>query len=136
VRVWSSEHTVGNAEIDHQHEYLVSLINAVEIAATTGAGASTIDLVLGLLTRHLKLHFLNEESLMQQSGYPELADHASQHAWCAHQFDRLTDAYRAGDTELENVLRFLDMWLDTHTFAKDREYANWARAAASASGTP
>jgi hemerythrin len=136
VRVWTGEHKVGNAAIDDQHEYIVSLINAVEIAATTGAGASTIDLVLGLLTRHLKLHFVSEEAAMQQAGYPGLEEHAAQHAWCAHQFDRLINAYRAGETELENVLKFLDMWLDSHTFAKDREYAAWASSAASASGTP
>lgn len=126
--VWNTEHSVGNPDIDEQHEHIVELINAVEVAATTGAGASSVDLVLDLLTRYLKLHFSTEERVMRAAGYPELAAHAAEHAWCAAELAKMLASYRAAESSLDDALAFLAAWLQNHTLLRDREFAAWLRS--------
>jgi hemerythrin len=131
VTVWTTEHATGNLEIDEQHAHIVELINAVDEAATTGAGASTIELVLGLLTRYLAMHFSTEERLMRSVSYPGLPEHAQHHAWCVAELQGLLTKYRSNETSLDTVLQFVRDWLQAHTLTRDQEFAAFTRATAS-----
>jgi hemerythrin len=130
-----AEHATGIHEIDEQHAHIAELINAVDAAATTGAGVSTIDLVLGLLTRYLEVHFQAEERLMRSVGYPALTAHAAHHRWCGEQVDGLLQGYRDGKNGIDAPLNFVRDWMANHTLTRDKEFAAFVRGTRSASGT-
>jgi hemerythrin len=125
---WNTEHATGNVEIDEQHAHIFELINAVDAAVTTGAGASTIDLVLGLLLRYLAVHFAAEERLMRAVAYPAYLEHAEHHAECSREIQRVLAEYRRGAAKLDTVLTFVRNWLHTHTLTRDKELAAFTRA--------
>ncbi|HET8547624.1 MAG TPA: bacteriohemerythrin [Bryobacteraceae bacterium] len=133
--VWSAEHATGNSEIDEQHARILELVNAAHAAASTGAGASTIDLVLALLTRYLQRHFVAEEQLMRSVAYPGLTEHAEHHAWCLQELQRRLDDYHEGRSDLDSLLNLVCDWLDQHTLSRDKELAVFLRHRATATET-
>ena len=128
IVLWSDEYKVGNAELDHQHEHILSLLNALEVAGTSGEGAATSDVILSHLLRYLKKHFSDEEHLMTLVGYPEVASHRQQHENCKATLAQLVSSVESGEGCAGDCMPFLNDWLHSHMLGLDRQYASWLHA--------
>jgi hemerythrin len=124
---WTNEYSIGNEEIDRQHEHIISLVNALEIAGASGDGAATTDVVLTHLLRFLATHFAAEEQLMAQVGYPELGDHQEQHAECSCRLAQLVASVASGEMNSAECVPFIRGWLHSHMLNSDQRYASWLR---------
>jgi hemerythrin len=122
---WSGHYSLGNDEVDHQHEHILGLVNALELAGTSGGGAATADLVLGHLTRYLLRHFAAEEALMEALGYPELDVHREQHTRCGRKMEEFRAAVEAGAKNPVDCVPFVREWLHTHMLGSDQAYSAW-----------
>jgi|GEM_PF-721979 len=76
---WRKEMSVGNAWIDHDHKYLLCLINTVELALKAGDQEEFLIYTLDQLQDYTVEHFGREERIMRKIQYPKYAAHKSQH---------------------------------------------------------
>ena len=129
VVFWKDEYTIDDKQIDQQHEHIVALTNALEIAAASGEGAGTADLVLAHLVRFLATHFDTEERAMEAAAYPDLAEHRQQHAQFSRRLAQLVRSVESGELNVVDCVPVIRDWLHCHLLGSDQRFAFWVRAA-------
>jgi hemerythrin-like metal-binding protein len=120
---WSPALAIGNAAIDRQHQKLF------ELAADMVGDRDQVRAMrtLAALSEYVIVHFRDEEKLLEEIGYPELAAHKQLHdAFRA----RLAKLYaNAGGMRLdqiaEEVRLLINEWLTQHIMVVDREYVKY-----------
>ena len=76
-----------------------------------------------------RMHFLAEEGLMAQMGYPGVQEHREVHAQLIRQVQDIQGQLRRGEIALDGpLLRFLEDWLICHFQAEDREFSRHLQA--------
>lgn len=127
---WASTLELGIAEIDDQHKELVRLTNALhDELASASPRRPEIGAVLEGLVDYTHNHFIVEEVLFAQHGYPETPAHQAQHnRFTAKAMDLLLRFEDGAEVSIE-ALEFLKVWLIEHICKVDRAYLPFFRAA-------
>lgn len=121
---WNDRLSVNIASIDGQHKVLVSLINELHDAMTTGKSKDVIASVLGRLIEYTKNHFRHEEQCMTKTCYAMLKDHKCQHDDLAKKVLQFETDFKAGKVGLTmEVMTFLQQWLNNHIMKSDKAYS-------------
>ena len=96
---WRDDFCIGIAEVDHEHQVLIGLINAVHAALGADRSAERIEEFLGEIHARISAHFALEEKDMRSRRYPEFDPHKVDH-------ERLLDDIRdiMDDYSLRGVL--------------------------------
>jgi hemerythrin len=76
---WRKEFETGIAEVDHEHQELVALINRLADDISAGADKERIQAFLGEVFARIAAHFALEESVMRKHGYDEYEAHKAEH---------------------------------------------------------
>lgn len=76
---WRKDFETGIAEVDHEHQELVALINRLADEMTAGADKERIQAFLGEVFARIAAHFALEESVMRKHGYDEYEAHKAEH---------------------------------------------------------
>ncbi len=114
-----------NAMIDEDHAHCAELLMRCRMAEESA--------LLGLLDElaaHFEAHFAREEALMQETGFPPMPIHKTEHrrvlAWTAN----IADAARDGDIARLRTFLTVDAprWFADHAATMDMATANWAAA--------
>ncbi|MGE5467470.1 MAG: bacteriohemerythrin [Ignavibacteria bacterium] len=118
---WSPALAIGNPAIDRQHEKLFS------VAADMVADRDQVRAMrtLAALSEYVIVHFREEEKLLEEIGYPGLAQHRKLHEGFRSRLAKLY-ANAAGmrlDDIAAEVRRLVNDWLANHIMVADREYA-------------
>jgi hemerythrin-like metal-binding protein len=96
-----------------------------------GQAALQLAQTLYRLADYTEKHFRNEEALMRDAGYPELAEHSRVHRAMTEKVRRLREQVAAGDARITaEVLNFLTAWLSEHILKTDMKYAAHLQTAA------
>ena len=77
--IWDDSFSVGVPELDQHHQRLAELINELAASRDKPAHSEEIVDILSALSDYANHHFAHEEHLMGVRGYPDLADHLSEH---------------------------------------------------------
>lgn len=121
---WNEGYSVGIESIDLEHRALMADMNKLYEAFEAKAGKSALlDILDGLVIR-TRVHFQNEESYFEKTGYPETASHVMEHRELIRQIHKVQEDYEkeaAGTLPLDVVL-FLRDWLMEHIKASDKKY--------------
>ena len=121
---WQDCYSVGNERLDQQHQRLVALINQLGEAMDTGSERAVLMKILNSLAGYTKTHFAEEERLLEERAYPELADHRVEHATLNRQLaDFYRDFYMTSRPQTAEVMAFLQGWLYGHILEKDKSYS-------------
>jgi hemerythrin len=127
---WTQDLHVGVAHIDAQHQELFARAASFLAAAERGEGERHVLVTLGYLSGYAATHFEDEERLMRETGYPELAAHAREHQAFQATLHGLTMAFArhglSGDLAAATG-RELAAWLDDHVRTTDRALGHWVR---------
>jgi len=122
--LWTPEMSVGHDQLDADHQVLIELINRLS-AGDSDDDRTSIEFVIDELVQYTLMHFAREEALLEEIGYPELAEHRAAHAALAGRVEALRTRFcnglsgRLGD----DILDFLGNWLRDHILREDRGYA-------------
>lgn len=117
---WSDALSVGNAEIDAQHQKLVQLINGLHSHMIAGDAHEVMGKVLDRMIEYTAFHFGTEEKLMAQSGYPASAVHIAEHRKLVAKALDLQARFKSGKTALTmETMAFLRDWLQHHIAESD-----------------
>ena len=129
LMVWNDTFNVGDAEIDRQHRKLVAMLNDLHDSMMRGDGNRVMGSLLENLVRYTKTHFVTEEKLMTQSGYPGLRAHKAEHDALEAEVIKLFADWKAGRVALSlKVLTFLKNWLQGHILGSDTKLAAHLKA--------
>ncbi len=127
---WTPSLSVGDAEIDEQHQELFRRAERL-ITALRAGDRSEVDPVLGYLVDYVASHFEAEERLMRELDYPDRDAHQAAHDLFRVQFREMVGDYRRkGATALVSLTihNWLSAWLQEHVGAVDRKLGEWLRA--------
>jgi hemerythrin-like metal-binding protein len=76
---WNHACTVGVRAMDDQHGILMDTMNDLRLALVRGSGREQVSELLDRLIEFTRMHFWSEEQLMEQHGFPGLAEHRAEH---------------------------------------------------------
>lgn len=121
---WDASFSVNVAEIDNQHQKLVSLINQLDAAMRQGKGREVLDKTIAELITYALTHFKTEETYFEKFGYPDKDDHIKEH----REFSQKVAAFKKGMDERRlgltiEVMDFLSNWLTNHIKGTDKKYS-------------
>ncbi len=121
---WTPEFSVGNEEIDSQHQRLVGLVNQLHDAMVEGVVAERLGEFLVELVEYTKYHFSTEERLFEERGYPARDEHVAEHQDFVSRLLEYMEAYNEGNAAISvGMLQFLRGWILHHIREVDRQYA-------------
>lgn len=124
---WTPALSVGNAEIDEQHEELFRRAERL-IVALRGGDRTEVEPLVGYLNDYVVSHFQAEDRLMRESRYPRLDEHNRAHAGFRRQFAELfRDYQRKGATALVamTIHNWVQAWLTEHVAGMDQDLGRW-----------
>ena len=84
ILMWTDNLSVGVKNLDDDHRRLIRLINELhgviqDVDANGKIPVEEIEIALHRLENYFSYHCLEEERLMEQTGFPELREHRQQH---------------------------------------------------------
>ena len=119
---WSQRLSVDVKQCDEQHKLLVGLINELHDGMKAGRGNDVLGKTFLSLIDYTKTHFRDEEKLLQQHGYPALADQKKSHEAFVAELNKLFEQFKGGGVLTISVMNFLKKWLESHIQGDDRKY--------------
>ena len=123
---WNQAGTVGVRAMDDQHGILMDTMNELRLAAVRGSGREQISEVLDRLIEFTRMHFWSEEQLMEQSGFPGLADHRAEHHSMLAQMMQAAHRVQYGEAvPMRQLLCSLRSGYIEHIEGPDRQYGPW-----------
>jgi hemerythrin len=112
--------------MDDQHGILMDTINELQAELKRGSSRETIGAQLDQLLKFTSMHFQGEEQLMEQLGFPGLAEHRAEHQRLLAQIRQSSHrVQRSGDVPVRALLHFLRNWYQEHFEGPDQEYGPW-----------
>jgi len=120
---WSDSYSVDAPGIDAQHKKLFDLINNLHAAMIQGRGQEVIGQILDGLVDYTKVHFADEERMLEKINYPDLPAHVAEHDIFIRKAYALQTDYRSGKLAMTlPVMDFLKGWLINHILKTDKKY--------------
>ncbi len=128
---WDRSYETGNTAIDLQHRELLAIVDELEWAEvgthdSREAMLSVLDRVMGFATTH----FVMEENLMDQVGYPSPAreEMVEQHrAFTDYVRERVLEFHNGEFDSVLPLRAFLSERLTAHEFGRDKLLADFVR---------
>ena len=129
IFAWNESYSVRVRQMDDQHQKLFEIINDLAEAMRDGKADGVIRDTVEQLAVYTRTHFLQEEVLMRQTGYPALAAHQEQHRKLMADVEQYKRAYEEGHSASPvSLLNFVRQWLVHHIKESDKAYSEHLNA--------
>ncbi|CAO3447072.1 Hemerythrin-like protein PA1673 [Azospirillum argentinense] len=125
--VWSEDLALGIEDIDEQHKQWIGLVQAFHTAVAEGRSREEVYRTLADAVVYTEIHFSSEQKVMEEAGYPFLADHLVQHSLAWEQLHAFTTGNVPEENIAEYLATFLPQWLMLHINSADRQFARWLK---------
>jgi len=123
--VWRAKMTVGNAEIDDDHRYLISLINAIEAAVNCGIEKKVLSTHIAELLAYTEAHFKREEEIQAEIQFPDKESHKQEHNNLINKLHAIQTSLESPPDEtsyrslIQGLFDVLKDWLINHILNDD-----------------
>jgi len=127
--LWSEKYETGNKVVDSEHRQIFDLVQKV-LDATFENRRDKMDTVMDFLVNYTVSHFENEERLMEESNYPDIAVHKKQHADFLAEVGKLKEQIAIEENHVKNNLiinKTVVGWLTNHVLGSDMLIAKYYR---------
>lgn len=126
---WTEAYSVKITLLDQQHQKLFDTVNELDRALRTGEGNSVIDPVLGKLVDYARVHFAEEESLMETHNFPGRYTHRTEHESFRRKIEVFLEEHKAARPGVPvSLLFFVQAWLKHHVLKTDKQYSAFLNA--------
>lgn len=125
---WSDLYSVGNAEIDTQHQRLFEITNRLQDAYDEMKSHDVVGKIFEELLDDTQTHFSAEEALMEERGYPHYYQHCEQHRNLIELllgYKKYFDDRQPG--VVERLLSFVQTWFKGHILGEDKRYKDYLK---------
>lgn len=90
---WKDEFSTGIADVDHEHQELIALINELHDAMSGEDATFTVLNFLGEIFVHVSAHFALEEKIMRERHYDQYQEHKDDHERLLDEIRDIMDDY-------------------------------------------
>ena len=112
--------------MDEQHAVLMDTLNEIRLALVRGQGRDQVSEALNRLIEFTRMHFASEEQLLEQHGFPGVAEHRDAHQKLLGQIEETAMRTLHNDeVRTKSMLLFLRDWYMTHMENLDSQYGDW-----------
>ncbi|AYH41934.1 hemerythrin domain-containing protein [Azoarcus sp. DN11] len=118
---WDSKFEIGHPRIDAEHRAFVDLIRAVSVEAERDCPKEKALRLLLEVRKYAEFHFISEENIMLDIGYPDYDEHRDEHAWLLRRLENEVHAYYTDSAPLEELAQFMFNWFALHTTTVDKK---------------
>ena len=125
--VWSESCAVGIDEVDAQHRRFMDCVNTLAGAVHQEGREKheTVWHTLHGVAEYVESHFLYEEVLMDEMGYPGLGVHRKMHELFILRVNNHVRRFDAGEDVTSELLDALERWIYNHIKTEDAQYAKF-----------
>jgi hemerythrin len=123
---WSPDISVGDDDLDRQHQMLLGQINSLIDYVADGMRGELVDDAILFLDRYINEHFVDEEAYMRKHNYPHIDEHIELHRGFADKYVRLKEKLEKGVTIpilIADIEIYLGRWWLEHIGVEDKKYA-------------
>lgn len=126
IIVWTDELAIGIGQIDAQHRKLIHLLNLLHEGVTGHLPLHDLRELTAELTLHTRIHFSDEEMIMEGAEYPALAAHRRLHLEFVENHLRLARHLRLDrPAQFQSVVHLESAWISKHVSLDDAEFGRW-----------
>ena len=114
--------------LDSQHKVILSYMAKLYKYLLAGEKEKDLFRLVENLDMYCRMHFLDEEELLEEIGFPETAAHKAQHALFVTHLENFTGRYEEQNiTKNIDDLVFLKGWFLEHIKELDKKYADFKK---------
>ena len=128
----NAQFDLGREEIDRYNNRLIDSLNAAFDEFAESGQMKELESLLQELTEHARRNFACEESLLQETGYPDLLQHKKEHELFAATVLKMKGDRRPNAALTVDTLWFLVTWVTHHVRGSDVESGRHLKASAAA----
>ncbi len=120
----SDAHLVGDDLLDAQHRVILGYMAKIYDHLLAGKKEKDMFGLVERLDTYCRLHFLDEEKVMEDMEFPEIVAHKAQHALFITHLENFAGRFEE-QTSTKNIdeLLFLKNWFVEHIADLDKKYA-------------
>lgn len=117
--VWNEKYEIGVQRIDFEHRIFADLINNLADKIAAGKDMLSLTRTLREVVKYADFHFISEENIMTEIGYPGIKEHTALHRQLQQTLNERAQVLAAGDETPADLLNFLVEWFLDHTVRED-----------------
>ncbi|HJV48785.1 MAG TPA: bacteriohemerythrin [Geothrix sp.] len=126
---WNTRYDTGIRIIDEQHQELFRILDALRRLVQDGTKRTEVEGMLVDLVGCSERHFATEEGIMARYGYPDLAQHLSEHASMLTSLHELLAKFQESDQAMALLVpTFMEGWLKHHISDGDFGFVTFLKA--------
>lgn len=122
---WDKKYELGHEKIDFEHRIFLNLVSVTITYADCAATKERMLSHLKEIELYARFHFLSEENMMKDVGYPHYAHHKEEHRILLSQFNDKIHDYVLQEISMEDVGQFLFEWFAFHTTNSDHKFVQY-----------
>ena len=125
---WKPELSIGNVDIDKEHQVLLEVNNDLIDLLETKGNREEFARILTKMTDYTLKHFKNEETYMQEFNYPKFNRHRKCH--CDYIYEVSMFNVNLSDdnpTDPVIIIEFLKKWWINHILVNDMDYERYKK---------
>lgn len=125
---WNDSLLIGVEAIDRQHKSLFEKLKLIELAIAAGNGDTVATDIIAFMDKYVVEHFGQEEALMEEIGYPDVAEHKQEHQLFIDKSIEFELDKHIGDVALpKNMLAFFAEWFVQHVSMSDNRIGTYIK---------
>ena len=121
--VWNAKYSIGNAQIDAEHQKLIELANNISTFSSNGEPLPRIKGAIVALYDYVKTHFQHEEEYMVRLGYPQYEEHKKLHEAIIAEMNTIMKHSGNLDALVYKFKRLMNTWVLEHILTEDSRIA-------------
>ncbi len=127
--LWKDSYRLGVDEVDKQHRHMFDLLSRLQDSIGKPDSDRLVGETLKDLVEHARVHFRDEERLMEEVGYHDIARHRALHKTYLERIAAILRRLKAGQqVTVTDLISFLERWLVEHLLGEDIKIAFAVRA--------
>ncbi|MDF2501736.1 MAG: hemerythrin-like metal-binding protein [Anaerosporomusa subterranea] len=124
---WTEQYATSVPEMDEHHQHLFSLLNELHekvlACQTLEEEQELARVLLAELAEYASYHFVAEERLMQECGFPGREAHCREHNLFRERVAAMTETFATNSVAMSfDTFRLLYDWIAEHVLVRDAEY--------------
>ncbi len=120
---WRDSYSTGVKKMDEQHEQLIGMINQLYSMIRGNSTQVEINEIIDSCIDYAKNHLDDEENLLKEHKYPDLADQLSSHELFTDTITQMRERQKDEPEEVtQEIYTYLRKWWIDHIVGEDKLY--------------